>query len=222
LLVFFAPYVIRTLVWVGVNRAEAAALLVAINSVQWASERMGQSTDSNAREWARKAKDFSVKHQSWQSTDGLRFPRRITEVAQLLESLQRLLNEATELAISKDFAAQAWSQQAQHLLHVLRPSMHTKLREWSVWELLLGLDQGLGFFAIAAILVIYNIGRIILTYFVGGLREQEERSGDSPARAEYHRLYRVHQIVSVLILLAVGSFAIHAWHWLTLPVLLAA
>ena len=113
-----------------------------------------------------------------------------------------------------------WGLRARQLslsLVLVRPgSVQTR----NIWELVLGLDKGIGYFGLVIALLIYNIFRGFLTYRVGLLREAEERSGDSPAWKDYRRLHLIHRAASILFIVALGSFFFHAWHWMTQPVLL--
>jgi len=55
--------------------------------------------------------------------------------------------------------------------------------EHTVWQLLLGVDQGGMLWLLPATLVLYNILRGVLTFFVAPMRDEEERSGYSPVFA---------------------------------------
>lgn len=64
-------------------------------------------------------------------------------------------------------------------------------------------------------LILYNACRLVLTWRVGLLRDEEERSGYSPAFRDYVWLHRAHRFVLVpLVLISLGAFAWNAWYWL--------
>jgi len=111
-------------------------------------------------------------------------------------------------------------------------------RKVRVWQLLLGVDKGLGYLLTTCLLLLYNILRGLLTWVVGPMRDAEERSGVAPphrieglTRAaklvrwlrggwaeSYAWLWLPHRVVSVLFVVAVGSFALHAANWLSLAI----
>lgn len=107
-----------------------------------------------------------------------------------------------------------------------------------VWELLLGVDRGLPYLLTTCALLLYNLLRGLLTWVVGPMRDAEERSGVSPphrvqgrTRREkllrwlrgdwaesYAWLWVPHRVVSVLGVVAAGSFLFHAVDWLSVVV----
>ena len=118
-----------------------------------------------------------------------------------------------------------------------------ELRQYAVWQLLLGVDRGLPTALLTIALLVYNLCRLILTRLVGPLREEEERSGITPKRGgwfsatrmrfpwipdvrgsfywfkhevrEYRWLMSLHYITVSLGAVAAISFLWNAWHWLT-------
>ncbi|MDH3671607.1 MAG: pentapeptide repeat-containing protein [Gammaproteobacteria bacterium] len=219
LFIFLLPYTMRTLFWTGVSRMEASVVQTAITAIREASDDLKQSPDSKARVWADKAVKFSIRFEPAMS-ESLRSWFVTQKHDEILQSVNDLLEEATKLAGSKDVRTDEWSQDAQRLQVLYRPWLNAEFRQWRVWELLLGLDKGLWYFGLVMVLLIYNMGRGLLTYFVGSLRDEEERSGDSPAWQHYRGWYRAHQVVTLLLIFVGASFLFHAWHWLTAPVLL--
>lgn len=96
--------------------------------------------------------------------------------------------------------------------------------EFTVLQLVLGLDRNVIYWAIPVTLIVYNILRGFLTYRVAPMRDEEERSGVSPAWKGkmvwqgYRPLYWMHRAVSILFWLAFLVFLFNALHWLNLPV----
>ncbi len=108
----------------------------------------------------------------------------------------------------------------------------------SVWQLMLGVDQNSLYWMLPLTLIVYNVLRGGLTYFVAPMRDEEERSGYSPhwvgeglhAKPPmlYHKtwwqgyrvLYYVHRVVFVLGFIALAAFLYNAWHWLGQPIYL--
>jgi len=102
----------------------------------------------------------------------------------------------------------------------LTPCLANDCRQWQVWQVLLGLDRSgwrpriLSF--LAAVLILYNICRAVLTWQVGLLRDIEQHSGYSPAWSQYKWAVTVHRGMKVVFWVAVFSFAAHAVEWLFL------
>ena len=92
--------------------------------------------------------------------------------------------------------------------------------EWRTVELVLGFHRGNVAAALTIVLIVYASLRAYLTLRVAPLREDEERSGILPDRAEYEPLLRVHHWVRLLFVVAVGSVAYHVLSWLWQPVML--
>jgi len=102
----------------------------------------------------------------------------------------------------------------------LTPCLANNCRQWSVWQVLLGLDRS-GWWArilscLAGTLILYNICRAVLTWWVGLLRDVEDRSGWSPGWSQYQHAVAVHRGMKVAFWFAVISFAAHAVEWLFL------
>lgn len=138
-----------------------------------------------------------------------------------MEGARELLKEASTLVNSPDFKAKLWAEQAEELAR-LRPMSPIAFERWNAWQLILGLDKGVGYAILVSLLLAYNIRRGYLTYRVGRLRAQEERSGDSPSWSDYQLPFAVHRFLSGVLYFALISFAVNAWIWLTAPVLLPA
>lgn len=86
------------------------------------------------------------------------------------------------------------------------------------------------FWILAVVLIVYSFLRLILTLVVGPQREEEERSGYTPA---FGRMWRPswstygwmvwpHHVVTFLMFVAIGTFVYHTWGWLMLDVFIPA
>lgn len=80
---------------------------------------------------------------------------------------------------------------------------------FSIWQVLLGMHEGILASVLAAILVVYNASRLLLTRFVAPLLDEERRSWHTPAREQYEWLLPFHRIVSVGFYVAVLAFLAH-------------
>ena len=101
------------------------------------------------------------------------------------------------------------------------PCLSGDCEEHSVWELLIGRDRPGAYWLLATTLLLYNLGRALLTWRVGPLRDEEERSGHTPEYKGlngYGWLIWPHRVVQVLLLVALVSFVYHGVDWLTRPV----
>jgi len=87
-----------------------------------------------------------------------------------------------------------------------------------VLALLLKWDQGAWHTALALVLVAYNVGVFWLISRVGPLRDEEERSGFTPAWASYRSLIWVHRAVSVLFYVSLASFCWNLYATLATPI----
>jgi hypothetical protein len=77
--------------------------------------------------------------------------------------------------------------------------------------------------ALILVLLAYNVARVLLTYFVGPLREEEDRTGHTPAWKGfdgYGWLWRVHRAASALFIVAIVSGAWTIFNLLRTPVVL--
>jgi hypothetical protein len=70
---------------------------------------------------------------------------------------------------------------------------------------LLGFDQEPWSAVLSVALLLYNVARALLTYSIGPLRDEEERTGNTPARADYWPWWRVHQVSALLLIVATVS-----------------
>jgi uncharacterized protein YjbI with pentapeptide repeats len=87
-----------------------------------------------------------------------------------------------------------------------------------VWWVLLKIDRGPAGSVLAALLILYNLCLAVLVRRVGPMRDEEERSGYSPAWASYRRLLWLHRTATVLLAVSFGSFLVNCWELLTQPV----
>jgi uncharacterized protein YjbI with pentapeptide repeats len=86
----------------------------------------------------------------------------------------------------------------------------SKFEKKSVWKVLLNWDKGRRWPTIlAGLLILYNIGIYGLITRVSALRDEEERSGWTPAWRDYSHLIWVHRVVVILFYVSVASFLIN-------------
>ena len=131
----------------------------------------------------------------------------------MVEAQAQIQATATLLEAAEDPTAATLRQLAGNL-EELKPCLAAECREYRVWQLLVGVDKGPRFWVLGIFLLLYNAGRGLLTWKVGPLRDETEHSGYSPALSDYLWLYRVHQVVVVLLVVALVALGYHAWEWL--------
>jgi uncharacterized protein YjbI with pentapeptide repeats len=90
-----------------------------------------------------------------------------------------------------------------------------------MWKLLLGFGGPYGIWMpiLTSILIVYQIGRSLLTREVSLLRDAEERSSVSPSREglfAYPNLYRVHLVLQVIFWISLVTFLLRAVEFLFL------
>lgn len=88
-----------------------------------------------------------------------------------------------------------------------------------VWQVLLRWDERkIGPTVLAVVLILYNLGIYWLITGVGPLRDEEERSGWSPAWKDYGYLRWVHRTVTVLFYVSFASLLVNLGELLGKPV----
>ncbi len=90
-----------------------------------------------------------------------------------------------------------------------------------MWRLLLGFGGPYGIIMpiLTGLLIAYQITRYLLTRQISLMRDAEERSGVSPPKdglLAYPRLYRIHQVLSIIFWIAAAAFVIRAYEFLFL------
>jgi hypothetical protein len=131
--------------------------------------------------------------------------------------VMRLQAVVGQLATAGDPRAEVLREAVTTLANVAQ-CLGTECKEFQIWEVVLGLDRPGFYWLLTAALILYNIGRGVLTVAVGVLRDEEERSGQSPCYRGafgYHWLAVLDRIVFVFLFVAAGSLLVHVADWLT-------
>lgn len=138
----------------------------------------------------------------------------------VVNAAQRLDDAAEKAKATHPDLAVAMGEASRELAKV-KETFTEDTRTYRIWQVLLGLDRGWTACVLAVLLLVYNAGRGWLTYTVGAMREEEERSGFAPYWKDYKRAWYLHHyVMRWLILIAATSFAYHAYFWLTAKVVL--
>jgi hypothetical protein len=81
-----------------------------------------------------------------------------------------------------------------------------------IWQIIIGAHKGITECLLIILLIAYNLARALFTWWVGLLRDAEERSNYSPSKKQYIWWYRVHLILyplgmatSILVLSVYGA-----------------
>ncbi|MEM9552652.1 MAG: hypothetical protein AAGC60_00210 [Acidobacteriota bacterium] len=128
---------------------------------------------------------------------------------------------ANNLETTADPNAQAVAQIAERLGQ-MEACLAETCKEFYVWEVLLGVDQGVERWMLTVAVLLYNLLRGVLTWKVGPLRDEEERTDTTPALDSYLWLFYLHRVATVLLVVAVVAFAYSTAQWLSLTVSLPA
>jgi len=126
----------------------------------------------------------------WSSLSGMEGPNSAERINGWIE------DSASRAAVAADVTKDAG------LLTLAQWLSHTKLQPVKLWRIILGVDKGWQHWLPAVVLILYNFCRLLLTYFVGPLRDDEERSGVTPSWADYGWLLWPHRIFSILLYFA--------------------
>jgi hypothetical protein len=147
--------------------------------------------------------------------------KRIVELAEFAHKAEG------KAGVSRDEDARIRMESAARMaiwgnLAQLKPCLADKCADATVLAVLVGLDRGWQFALMAACLICYNILRVLLTWQVGALREEEERSHYAPTHRSHAWLYWMHRFAFGLLFINIASLVYHAYDWLTRPISIAA
>jgi hypothetical protein len=224
----FLPLGLRAAFWITLSRLEQRSIAVAVAALERTTSLLRKAEDP-----ARDMADFIARSEAIVAQlrpllergdlvipDGLL--RDISDLLgqgrQLLEAVERggrLRAASRELGETKE-----WTEQGAQLVRLLAPSKTVRVRRRPVWYLLLGIERGPWPAVLSAALLLYNVARALLTYFIGPLRDEEERTGNSPSWADYRPWWRLHQVSAVLLVVATVSGLYEIATALTTPVLI--
>lgn len=136
--------------------------------------------------------------------------RAVAQTQQIAVDVKHTVEEITEEAVRNGNNAASVVRQARLKLQLRECITATHCIEWPLWKILLGIHRGRSYWMLAVVLLLYNASRAILTVNVGLLRDQEERSGYSPAWRNYWWLHWIHRgIMQPLIVLVMAYLT---WH----------
>ena len=192
-------------------------------------EKIAEPLPPLLSDWTTKAREHVAKVEPWIA----RYHQTGGDIAVETQDLVRAIDLVATAADATSSARQSLAEhreelldaedlldQAQAFIRVVRPSGKVKQRR--VVELLLGLDQGILSALLIAVLLLYNVLRCVLTYFVGPLREEEERTDFTPSWKGFNGyawLWRTHRVASVLFWVSIASGLYHLGTVLWTPVI---
>lgn len=152
---------------------------------------------------------FAV-HESQASLEAAAIPVR-DEVSQLRRELERHPECMPATIAAERIENLVSSPDIPHCLGM-------ECQERSVISVLLGFDGREGWWlpTFSIILLLYNVLRAIMTRFVSAMRDSEMRSGWSPVHDRKFKILSVaHYVTWILGQIALASFLIHTWWFLT-------
>jgi len=102
--------------------------------------------------------------------------------------------------------------------HADRPK-HAACRP--IWQVLIGVHEGALAVVLSLLLLAYNGARLVLTWKVAPMRDDEKRTWQSPARDSYRGLMSWHRAVRALMVVAILAAMVHLGPRLLAPVWVA-
>jgi len=87
-----------------------------------------------------------------------------------------------------------------------------------VWQILIGMHEGTFSVALSLVLIVYNIARLTLTWFVAPLRDEEVRTWHAPRHSAYAWMIPLHMVVKTLVWVAIAAAFVHLGPRLFSPV----
>ena len=217
----FLPVIAKAIFWSAVSRGQEAATPVAVDAVQRTAEFLAKTPDPAWTPWVETAQAFvsSVERKRMTLGQVRETLALLADGAAAMEAFRERASEnAAELEELK--TVETWVSQAQATVRILAPNGEIQLRPRRVFSLVLATDEGWLIAFLSAVLLLYNLSRVILTYGVGPLRDDEERVGVSPAWDDYRWLWRLHQFSSPVLVVSVlfGVVRILSALWATVLV----
>ncbi len=128
----------------------------------------------------------------------------ISSLSDLVERADQAMNQAIQPA-DLGQAAPIPDRVRRSLTDLRARINDRRLQEWPLWMVLLGLNQAWFVPVVILSILVLNVARLQLTTAVASLREQEQRSGVSPAWDDYKLYFRAHQMIRILSLISLGS-----------------
>ncbi|MCG8406766.1 MAG: pentapeptide repeat-containing protein [Phycisphaerales bacterium] len=215
----FLPVIAKVTFWSAVSRWQESAAPMALEAIQRTSEFLAKTPDPAWSPWVERAQELTTGVNRERIT-----PRQIRETIELLSSSTEIIEAYRKQTNANAEKLEELKQienrvtQAQEAVRILGDY---DLKERRVFSLVLGTDDGWYVVIFSAVLLIYNAARAILTYFVGPLRDDEERVGVSPALGDYRWLWRVHQftspVLAISILVGIARILSGLWSIVLVP-----
>ena len=101
--------------------------------------------------------------------------------------------------------AESWGTQGEVAVRLMVSNNQVRFQERRVWRLVIGWDESPIVASFSLLLLVYNVLRYWFTIYVADLREYEERTHYSPEWKEYRWMWRMHQGLSLILLVSIGS-----------------
>jgi len=106
------------------------------------------------------------------------------------------------------------SKAIENIAKCLKP----ECQPYPVWQVLIGAGRtgmfGVPYWTLSVILIVYSLGKFVLTFFLAPLRDEEGRSGYAPAWNDYRGMVWPDRVIRSLFYVAVLAFGWSAYHWL--------
>lgn len=219
LVAFMMPYVAQAVLLAQIGRTENA-FVTAVGVVTTKETDNAAGLPNQRGEPRRLLREIVAFEQELAATanatrEAVRLSSRIADVASAaIDELRASLIRAADAMATLEARITALREDVAKLAP---DSMHD--RRYPIWKILLGIDTGeLGWTLLISLLFVYNALRWFLTTNVAPLRDAEERSSITPAKAEYISFKPLHLAVQWLFWLSFGSGVYTFFGWMTMPV----
>ena len=107
-------------------------------------------------------------------------------------AIQMKLDQVEQQLSSIDLA-DSWMNQGQQL--VLLSGSGGIATPTRIWNVIIKTNEGLATAVLAGLLLVYNLGRAAMTYYLSGIREAEERNHLAPAKSQYYFCWHLHRFL---------------------------
>jgi uncharacterized protein YjbI with pentapeptide repeats len=199
LIAFALPYAGRAALWAAIGSVERKVNSVVPGVVDAALQTTRLGAEATIRDVTAEARSLTDEIES-------RGEKEVSKaLREKIRDSEARVKERLELGL----------QRGKEAIGAAAIAIERRVDSRPVWKVLLRWGESTPWPAILALaLIAYNVGIYILVTNVASLRDEEERSGFSPALADYLDLVRIHRLVNLLFFVSTASFMFNLWYML--------
>ena len=216
-----APFALKAIYYAGLGEVERQSIPWCTAAIDKAATLILELPDppEKSAQWARAVKAFMEKRSSEAGDPA----DQVAQVMALASQAPAAVTKAKEGLSSYSqelLEAEDETRAANLLVRAVRPNASVKKRR--VVELLIGAHKGYGPLLLAVALILYNALRLVLTYFVGPLRQAQEISQFTPTTKQYMWLWQLHRVAAILFWVSIAAGLWQMWTVLSATVYVPA